>query len=295
MAQRQRASPDPQPPLTPLSPTTSPRTAAGASAPHRTTSWPRCHQPTATWTPRSPPTLTTWTCSPWTGHNEREFQDAFVARLSHVLTGLGAGFAVGERQYQLPVGDQDYVLDLLFSHLGLRRYIIVELQVGRAEPAHLASSASPPSSTTCSADPEHGDQAPNWHPARRRPRRRRRDCALRGIDTPPAVSTYTNGPALPSHRTAHDTARSAAKTSPAGHHRRRTGRRPARRVWPTPVRVLPVRGRVDSTRDPTQVRTLPISGSTKTANSHRRSRMDRSMTCGYPTSYPPHPFAPEPA
>jgi len=35
---------------------------------------------------------------------EREFQDAFVARLSHFLTGLGAGFAVVVgRRYQLPV------------------------------------------------------------------------------------------------------------------------------------------------------------------------------------------------
>ena len=69
----------------------------------------------------------------------------------------------------------------------------------------------------------------------------------------------------------------------------RRRRRPARRVWPTPVRGLPARGRVDSTRDPTRVRTLPTSGSTRTANSQRRSRMDRNMTRGYPTSYPSHP------
>ncbi len=126
MAQRQRASPDPQPPLTPLSThhiAADRRGRLGAAPKHFLATLPpaHCDRPTATWTPRSSPTLTVWTCSPWTGHSEREFQDAFVARFSHFLTGLGAGFAVGGRQYQLPVGDQDYFLDLLLFHLGLRR------------------------------------------------------------------------------------------------------------------------------------------------------------------------------
>jgi len=42
------------------------------------------------------------------GHSERQLEDAIVARLSHFLTELGAGFAFVGRQYRLPVGDQDY-------------------------------------------------------------------------------------------------------------------------------------------------------------------------------------------
>jgi len=69
----------------------------------------------------------------------------------------------------------------------------------------------------------------------------------------------------------------------------RRWRWPAPKISPTPVSVLPTRGRVAPTRHPTRVRTRPISGSTRTPNSHRRSRMDRNMTRGYPTSDPPHP------
>jgi len=75
----------------------------------------------------------------------------------------------------------------------------------------------------------------------------------------------------------------------------RRWRWPAPKISPTPVSVLPARGRVAPTRDPTRVRTLPISGSTRTPNSQRRSRMDRNMTRGYPTSPPSHPVALKPA
>jgi len=66
---------------------------------------------------------------------------------------------------------------------------------------------------------------------------------------------------------------------------KRRWRWPAPKISPIPVSVLPARGRVAPTRDPTRVRTRPISGSTRTPNSQRRSRMDRNMTRGYPTSH----------
>ena len=71
------------------------------------------------------------------GYTERELEEALVARMTHFFTELGDGFAFVGRQYRLPVGDQDYFIDLLFFHLGLRRYVVFELKVGRVEPEHL--------------------------------------------------------------------------------------------------------------------------------------------------------------
>ena len=41
---------------------------------------------------------------------------------------LGAGFAFVGRQYHLEVGDQDFYIDLLFYHLKLRCFVVIELK-----------------------------------------------------------------------------------------------------------------------------------------------------------------------
>ena len=59
---------------------------------------------------------------------EREVEQALVDHIQRFLLELGAGFAFVGRQVHLEVGDQDFYLDLLFYHLKLRRYIVVELK-----------------------------------------------------------------------------------------------------------------------------------------------------------------------
>lgn len=44
------------------------------------------------------------------------------------LLELGAGFALVDRQVHLDVGDQDYYLDLLFYHLKLRCFVVIDLK-----------------------------------------------------------------------------------------------------------------------------------------------------------------------
>lgn len=41
---------------------------------------------------------------------------------------MGAGFAFVGRQVLLEVGEQDFYLDLLFYHLKLRRFVVMELK-----------------------------------------------------------------------------------------------------------------------------------------------------------------------
>jgi predicted nuclease of restriction endonuclease-like (RecB) superfamily len=59
---------------------------------------------------------------------EREVEQALVDHIQRFLLELGTGFAFVGRQVLLEVGDQDFYIDLLFYHLKLRRYVIVELK-----------------------------------------------------------------------------------------------------------------------------------------------------------------------
>jgi hypothetical protein len=52
------------------------------------------------------------------------------------LVELGAGFAFVGRQFHLQVGDQDFYIDLLFYHLKLRCYVVVELKGGDFKPEY---------------------------------------------------------------------------------------------------------------------------------------------------------------
>jgi predicted nuclease of restriction endonuclease-like (RecB) superfamily len=68
---------------------------------------------------------------------EKHLQAGLLEHLRHFLIELGVGFAfVGDR-YHLEVGGKDYYLDLLFYHLRLRAFIVIELKVTEFEPEHL--------------------------------------------------------------------------------------------------------------------------------------------------------------
>lgn len=67
---------------------------------------------------------------------ERDVEDALVAHISRFLLELGAGFAFVGRQVHLEVGGEDFYLDLLFYHLRLRCYVVVELKAGEFRPEH---------------------------------------------------------------------------------------------------------------------------------------------------------------
>lgn len=66
---------------------------------------------------------------------EREVEQALVDHIQRFLLELGAGFAFVGRQVHLEVGDQDFYVDLLFYHLKLRCYVIVELKAVPFDPA----------------------------------------------------------------------------------------------------------------------------------------------------------------
>ena len=68
---------------------------------------------------------------------EREIEDALVKHVTEFLLELGAGFAFVGRQVLLDVGGDEFFIDLLFYHLKLRCYVVIELKGGKFKPEHL--------------------------------------------------------------------------------------------------------------------------------------------------------------
>jgi len=68
---------------------------------------------------------------------ERSIEQALVDHVAEFLVELGAGFAYVGRQVHLEVGGDDFFLDLLFYHLKLRCYVVVELKATAFKPEHL--------------------------------------------------------------------------------------------------------------------------------------------------------------
>lgn len=67
---------------------------------------------------------------------ERDLERALIAHLRNFLVELGVGFAFVGSQYHLEVGGEDFYLDLLFYHLKLRCYVVIELKVGPFRPEY---------------------------------------------------------------------------------------------------------------------------------------------------------------
>lgn len=61
--------------------------------------------------------------------SERQLEKALIDRLKDFLIELGKGFAFVGQQYHLEIGGEDYYLDLLFYHLRLRCYVVIDLKV----------------------------------------------------------------------------------------------------------------------------------------------------------------------
>lgn len=67
---------------------------------------------------------------------ERELEAGLVAHLERFLLALGAGFAFVGRQMHLDVAGEDFYIDLLFYHLRLRSFVVIELKTGPFKPEY---------------------------------------------------------------------------------------------------------------------------------------------------------------
>lgn len=65
---------------------------------------------------------------------ERDLQRGLIEHVRLLILELGKGFAFIGSQYPIEVGGQDYFLDLLFYHLRLRCFVVIELKVDGFKP-----------------------------------------------------------------------------------------------------------------------------------------------------------------
>lgn len=62
-------------------------------------------------------------------YNERELKDALTEKVMKLLIEMGKGFAFVGREYPLPIEGTEEYIDLLFYHLNLHCYVVVEVKV----------------------------------------------------------------------------------------------------------------------------------------------------------------------
>lgn len=67
---------------------------------------------------------------------ERDIEQALTRHITRFLLELGAGFAFVGRQYRLDVGGDEFFIDILFYHLKLRCYVVVELKTTPFRPEY---------------------------------------------------------------------------------------------------------------------------------------------------------------
>lgn len=71
------------------------------------------------------------------GYREKELEDALTTNITQFLLELGQGFAFVGRQLPIIIGSKEMFMDLLFYHLELRCYVVVELKATEFEPGYI--------------------------------------------------------------------------------------------------------------------------------------------------------------
>jgi predicted nuclease of restriction endonuclease-like (RecB) superfamily len=67
---------------------------------------------------------------------EKELETGLIMHLEKFLLELGSGFAFVGRQHHLDIGEEDFYIDLLFYHLKLRCFVVIELKRGTFKPGY---------------------------------------------------------------------------------------------------------------------------------------------------------------
>ena len=70
-------------------------------------------------------------------YDERELENALTEHITKFLLALGTGFSYVGRQVRIQVGEEEFFPDLLFYHLKLRCFVVVELKTVKFEPSQL--------------------------------------------------------------------------------------------------------------------------------------------------------------
>lgn len=67
-------------------------------------------------------------------HDEKELENALISHVTKFLLELGAGFSYIGRQYKIEIDGDEFFIDLLFYHVKLHCYVVVELKTVKFQP-----------------------------------------------------------------------------------------------------------------------------------------------------------------
>ncbi len=127
---------------------------------------------------------------------ERELETELIRHLEKFLLELGQGFAFVGRQYRLDAGEEDFYVDLLFYHLRLRAFVVIDLKKGKFKPEYAGKL-----NFYCNVVNDqlrHGSDGPTIGLILCQTNSRvLAEYALSGIDKPIGVSSYQLTRALP--------------------------------------------------------------------------------------------------
>lgn len=70
-------------------------------------------------------------------YNETQLKKALLTNITEFLIELGTGFAYVGKEYRLQIGDTENFIDLLFYHLNLRCYVVIEVKVDKFTPGDI--------------------------------------------------------------------------------------------------------------------------------------------------------------
>ncbi len=68
-------------------------------------------------------------------YSERDLEASILRELERFLLELGTDFTFVARQKRITIDSEDYYLDLLFYHRGMRRLVVIELKLGKFQAA----------------------------------------------------------------------------------------------------------------------------------------------------------------
>lgn len=122
-------------------------------------------------------------------YHEREVEQGLVDHIQKFLIELGAGFAFLGRQYPLVVDGRDYYLDLLFYHIKLRCFCVVDLKTTEFKPEYAGKMNFYLSAVDDVLKHQHDNPSIGMILCEHR-QKMTVEYALRGINTPIGVSGY---------------------------------------------------------------------------------------------------------
>ncbi|TSA79656.1 DUF1016 domain-containing protein [Deinococcus detaillensis] len=127
---------------------------------------------------------------------ERDLERGLLMHLRDFMLELGVGFAFVGSQVHLELGDEDFYLDLLFYHLHLRCYVVIDLKMGAFRPEYVGKLNF--YLNVVDDQRRHATDAPSIGLLLCKTQNKViAEYALRGVDKPLGIATYQLAEALP--------------------------------------------------------------------------------------------------